>query len=78
MAKERKKSHSRAPGMTQISISLPEHLVKKVDDLADKVNRSRSNYIAYILQKISDGNGEAAESYLKIAESKEKFGSSNS
>lgn len=35
----------RAPGQTQISISLPTDLVKRLDLLAGDENRNRSNYI---------------------------------
>lgn len=54
MAKESKKSHSRAHGMTQISISLPQRLVDKIDELAEVEKRSRSNYIAYIIDIMPD------------------------
>ena len=57
MSKYKKKNdpkHSRAPGMTQISISLPRRLVEKVDRLAHDENRSRSNYIAYILDRLPE------------------------
>lgn len=56
MAKEskNKKSHSRAHGMTQISISLPQRLVDKIDQLAEVEKRSRSNYIAYIVDIMPD------------------------
>lgn len=42
----KKKTASRAPGMTQISISLPSDLVAKIDEMADAENRNRSNFIA--------------------------------
>lgn len=38
--------HGRAPGKTQISISLPQSLVKKIDQIAATENRNRSNFIA--------------------------------
>lgn len=56
MTKENKKSHSRAIGMTQISISLPQNLVDKIDSLAKEDKRSRSNYIAYIIQNLPESN----------------------
>lgn len=43
---KKKKTASRAPGMTQISISLPSDLVAKIDQMADAENRNRSNFIA--------------------------------
>lgn len=55
MTKE-KKSHSRAIGMTQISISLPQSLVEKIDNLADEDKRSRSNYIAKVIQNLPESN----------------------
>lgn len=66
------KSHARAPGMTQISISLPQRLVKKVDRLSEKENRSRSNYIAYIIDRIPEIE-EAETAFLEAAQPKEFF-----
>jgi len=60
MAKK-KKSHARAPGMTQISISLPESLVDKIDRLADSDNRNRSNFIATYLEKLATEDMGVAE-----------------
>lgn len=60
MTKENKKSHSRAIGMTQISISLPQDLVDKIDNLAKEDKRSRSNYIAYIIQNLPESNANIA------------------
>ena len=54
-----KKSHSRAIGMTQISISLPQDLVDKIDYLAEEDKRSRSNYIAYIIQSLPESNANS-------------------
>jgi len=74
MAQDNNKSHARAPGMTQISISLPKRLVDKVDRLSGNENRSRSNYIAHILDRIPEAeNGEVP--FLKAAEPKEAFNS---
>jgi metal-responsive CopG/Arc/MetJ family transcriptional regulator len=53
MAKK-KKSHARAPGMTQISISLPEDLVEKIDKLAASDNRNRSNFISTYLESLAE------------------------
>jgi metal-responsive CopG/Arc/MetJ family transcriptional regulator len=50
-----KKSTSRAPGKTQISISLPADLVGKIDRMADVENRNRSNFIATHLERLADG-----------------------
>jgi len=43
---------NRAPGKTQISISLPVDLVARIDQLADAENRNRSNFIANVLEKL--------------------------
>ena len=40
------KTGTRAKGMTQISISLPEDLVAKIDAMAGAENRNRSNFIS--------------------------------
>ncbi|MEM9226730.1 MAG: ribbon-helix-helix domain-containing protein [Verrucomicrobiota bacterium] len=52
---QRKPNHGRAPGKTQISISLPQNLVEKIDKLADEENRNRSNFIATHLERLADG-----------------------
>ena len=39
---------------TQISISLPQKLVAKIDELAAIENRNRSNFICNELQKVAD------------------------
>jgi metal-responsive CopG/Arc/MetJ family transcriptional regulator len=67
MAKKRK-IRARAPGMTQISISLPEGLVGKIDEMADGENRNRSNFIATVLEDLAEAKG------LKAAEGSKKFG----
>lgn len=56
----RKQTHGRAPGKTQISISLPQDLVEKIDQLAATENRNRSNFIATHLEELA-GELEAAE-----------------
>jgi len=56
---------TRAPGMTQISISLPKKLVEQIDKMAAGQNRNRSNYIANTLHTLAQ---EAADA--SIAESK--------
>jgi len=58
MAKENKnkKSYSRAHGMTQISISIPQRLVDKIAQLAKIERRSRSNYIAYIVDSMPEAS----------------------
>jgi len=39
--------------MTQISISLPEKLVDRIDELAKHENRNRSNFIGTYLERLS-------------------------
>lgn len=46
--------HGRAPGKTQISISLPQDLVEKIDKLAEGENRNRSNFIATTLEQVAE------------------------
>lgn len=48
----KKAAQQRAQGKTQISISLPEELVAKIDKLAAAENRNRSNFIATALGAI--------------------------
>jgi ribbon-helix-helix protein, copG family len=49
MARTKKKGER----MTQISISLPDELVKQIDQLAQMDNRNRSNYIANEMAKLA-------------------------
>ena len=72
-SKKSSKSHARAPGMTQVSISLPQRLVDKVDRLADFEKRSRSNYIASILEGLREEASFEAEPFLQAAEPKSEF-----
>jgi metal-responsive CopG/Arc/MetJ family transcriptional regulator len=59
MAKKSKKTKSpRAPGMTQISISIPASLVGKIDAMADAENRNRSNFMANVLQEMAKRQGK--------------------
>jgi len=51
--KSKHRPGARAKGMTQISISLPEGLVAKIDAMADAENRNRSNFIANVLQALA-------------------------
>jgi len=44
------RSHDRRPENTNISVSLPKELVKKVDEISNKEQRSRSNMISVLLQ----------------------------
>ena len=44
------RSHVRRLENTNISVSLPKELVKKVDEISNKEQRSRSNMIAVLLQ----------------------------
>lgn len=60
---EKQKHHNRAPGKTQISISLPTDLVDRIDELARADNRNRSNFIATQLDLLSRrGGSTSAES----------------
>ncbi len=58
--KPSKKSHARADGNTQISISLSETLVAKIDEAAKAENRNRSNYIATTLERVI-ANGRTSD-----------------
>lgn len=51
-SKKNKPIARRAEGKTQISISLPDALVKQVDQLAALENRNRSNYIVTSLEQV--------------------------
>ena len=62
----RKKGSTKVPGMTQISISLPQELVKQIDEMARLDNRNRSNFIANSLQNL-------AKECLGVADSKKKI-----
>ncbi len=64
MAKQpqKKANHGRAPGKTQISISLPQALVDKIDVLAEKENRNRSNFISTHLEQLAEKAGITADS----------------
>jgi metal-responsive CopG/Arc/MetJ family transcriptional regulator len=45
-----KTTKARAPGMTQISISVPATLVAKIDEMAAAQSRNRSNFIVVALE----------------------------
>lgn len=60
---QRKPNHGRAPGKTQISISLPQNLVERIDQMAETENRNRSNFIATHLEKLADGVAEPPASF---------------
>ena len=64
----RKKGSGKTPGMTQISISLPQNLVEQIDEMAKIDNRNRSNFIANTLQNL-------AKDFMSVAESKKKLAS---
>ncbi|WP_309400213.1 ribbon-helix-helix domain-containing protein [Cerasicoccus maritimus] len=49
MSKGTNKNNGRAPGKTQISISLPQELIDRIDAAAAAENRNRSNFIATAL-----------------------------
>lgn len=57
----KKQTHGRAPGKTQISISLPQNLVEKIDELAAFENRNRSNFIATHLERLAETVDAVAE-----------------
>ncbi|MGF1448241.1 MAG: CopG family ribbon-helix-helix protein [Opitutales bacterium] len=46
--------------MTQISISLPEELVAKIDEIASSDNRNRSNFISTYLEQLAQAKGGMA------------------
>jgi len=58
----KKQTHGRAPGKTQISISLPQELVDKIDRLAATQNRNRSNFIATHLESLASSAAAAGSS----------------
>lgn len=55
--KRASRTPKRSPGMTQISISLPEKIVAEVDKLASAENRNRSNFIANYLKRLTETKG---------------------
>lgn len=52
---------SKKSDMTQISISVPNALVEKIDKMAAAENRNRSNFIANTLAKLAKEKLEEAE-----------------
>lgn len=50
----RKKSPSERRGIVQISLSVPDELLEKIDSLAYRQNRTRSNFIATAMQKLAE------------------------
>lgn len=62
----RKKGSAKAAGMTQISISLPQDLVKQIDEMAKLDNRNRSNFIANTLQNMAKESLGVADTRKKI------------
>lgn len=72
MAKQaqKKANHGRAPGKTQISISLPQALVDKIDVLAERENRNRSNFISTHLELLAQNAGITGD--IKPAKSRRK------
>ncbi len=48
-----KQSKNSSLKMTQISISLPQELIKQIDKMARLDNRNRSNFIANALSQIA-------------------------
>jgi metal-responsive CopG/Arc/MetJ family transcriptional regulator len=65
--RKKKTVNTRAPGMTQISISLPSDLVAKIDELADAENRNRSNFIANQLSRFYE-SAEGRKLQQKLAQ----------
>lgn len=51
MARPRKEYKQSEARRTQVSISLPICVLKKLDKLADKENRNRSNFILNLITK---------------------------
>jgi metal-responsive CopG/Arc/MetJ family transcriptional regulator len=49
--KPKDKSHTRALGMGQTSITVPDALLQKVGEIAKKSTRSRNKQIQYFLEK---------------------------
>lgn len=61
--------HGRSAGNTQVSISITEELLAKIDAIAAKENRSRSNTIAHLLrQEVEAYRREHGGETLRIAE----------
>jgi hypothetical protein len=60
MAKKSKKPRqsTRAKGVTMISISIPESLLGKIDQMADAEKRSRSNFIANVFHLLVAKSGK--------------------
>lgn len=48
----KKRTRPNSDEKTQISISLPIPLIKKLDKMADAENRNRSNYISLRLKEL--------------------------
>ncbi len=44
----------KTPGMIGVSVSMPEALLLKIDELCEKEQRPRSNLITYILTQAID------------------------
>lgn len=47
----------------RVGLSLPEDMVKTIDEQADKEERTRSNYILWVLKKHLEGLNESAEAH---------------
>ncbi len=69
-----KRKSPRHPGMTQISISLPQDLVERVDEAAKADRRNRSNFIANCLEMVLSGSIQQG---LQVAEPAQAFKPSN-
>ncbi len=58
----KKRSHARAEGSTQISVSLPDWVLKEIDDAAAAEDRNRSNMIVKIFKDwLAEYKGEESK-----------------
>lgn len=55
------RSHARAPGMRQTSIALPEELMTKLTEIANREYRSRNKLIEMYLQAMVDEEARKGE-----------------
>lgn len=50
-----RQKESGSPDMTQISISIPQRIVERIDEMARDDGRNRSNFIANIMKLLAEG-----------------------
>ncbi len=50
----RRKPASERGGIVQISLSIPDDLLERIDSLAYRQNRTRSNFIATAMQQLAE------------------------